>query len=143
MNILIAKIIVKLIAPKLKVGVEDSFSYDTEEERVLLGIVPEDDCGFLRHMREYHEHGELADEFSLTLWSILHEIGHYHTIDYAEEDLATRALCAAIPKEVAEKNPSIQDLYFNMDDEFLATDWAVDFAYNHFRLCKIFDRLVG
>ena len=144
LNRLAAFVLVKLTAPRCGFRLSrDGIYYDTEEERVYFTRnIDDDDCGFLRHMREYHENGEIADNFSLKLWTVLHEVGHYYTMDETEDDLDTRALCAMIPVEQARKSVEIQDMYFNIENEFIATDWAIDFALTHPKLCRFFTRLL-
>lgn len=144
LNRLVALILVKLAAPRCRFGFSrEGIYYDTEEERVYFTRnIDDDDCGFLRHMRECHEYGAIADNFSLKVWTILHEVGHYYTIDDCEDDLETRALCAMISVEDARADTKIQDMYFDIDSEFVATDWAIDFALNHKKLCRFFDKIL-
>lgn len=144
LNRLAALILVKLVAPRCRFGFSrEGIYYDTEEERVYFTrTIDDDDCGFLRHMREYHENGEIADTLPLKVWVILHEVGHYYTIDEVADDVDTRALCAMISVEDARKDTQIQDMYFNIENEFIATDWAIDFALAHPKLCRFFAALL-
>lgn len=94
------------------------------------------DCGFLRHLRENHKCAE-CDNYSLTLWSLLHEIGHHFTLDFCEEDeLEIRALCAIISEEVAQKSIPMQDMYFNLESEWEATEWAMRFVARNAETCR-------
>ena len=99
------------------------------------------DMGFLRHMRECHK---WEPQFSVMLYSLLHELGHYYMQDCIDEnEMETRAYCASLPVECVLKRPDIQDLYFNLESEFEATEWAIQYTIEHNRKCKIFNRLIG
>ena len=130
---------VKIIAPFLKVSfTKDDFSYSILQKTIYIATKPiENDYGFARHIEEKHFFAEVYN-FSAVMWAILHEIGHYFTIDYCvEDDRATRALCALFD------NPpkAIQDLYFDLESEYEATEWAINYVNAHTALCKLFSKM--
>lgn len=143
MKKLAAWVFVKLVEPKIGVRFcKDGNSYDHVKEIVYLDLDDKQDCGFLRHLEK--EHGfEDTRNYSLAVWSILHEIGHYNTLDECEEDdFMTRIMCAVIEKDVAKNSERIQNAYFNLESEWLATEWAIDYLIKNKMLCKIFSGLL-
>ena len=59
-----------------------------------------------------------ADEF---LWGLLHEIGHIETIDdFDDDEIAEFHLIKDVPNISDEE-------YYEVPDEFEATDWAANF----------------
>jgi len=135
------KFIINYIEPEVEATEDktDSTFYDCEEERINIGY-EEDDCGFMEHIVRKHKYPEAYD-FSLELWTILHEIGHYETPDVEESDREydIRLACACIPKTNDKK---VTDRYFNLSREWAATEWAIDYVEEHKALCKMFDKLL-
>lgn len=141
MRKLLSWVFVKLVQPQVGVRFcKDGNSYDHTEEKIYLDVNDNDDCGFLRHLEEKHGFAE-ARSYSLLVWTILHEIGHYNTLDECEEDeLLVRGYCAMVDKsDVTEK---VQDLYFDLESEWLATEWAIDYLLDHQKLCRVFSALL-
>ena len=99
--------------------------YDNEREVINVDLTDFNDMGFMRHLHEVHK-CEFAYEYSLTLWSILHEIGHYYTLDDIEDDEDDRIALMLTTSEIAD-NEKVQDRYFNMPSEWVATEWAINF----------------
>ena len=115
---------------------DEGNEYDYVQSCIYFNPHDLEDCGFLRHLREVHGFTD-CDKYSLLLWTLLHEIGHHFTIDYCEEDeMETRMLCAMCSKEEAEKSTHIQDLYFNLESEWEATEWAIEFVSTNPILCE-------
>ena len=131
---------VKLINPKIKLKYNENdfaFCFTNNTLYYSWDLV---DMGFLRHMRECHE---WEPQFSEMLYSILHELGHYYTQDCIDSnELEIRSICALTPVEEMLVNEELQNLYFNLDSEFEATEWAIDFSCRHRVFCKIFDSLL-
>ena len=123
----------KIVCPRLKFTYHNDSGtyYDNKNKKVTLGLNAwQDECGFLRHLREEHGCKEW-NKVNVGVWSLLHEIGHYHTFDYVEDDSFTRAFCAVIPLDVAKEYSKYQDLYFNMESEFEATEWAIEWLHKN------------
>lgn len=133
---------IKCICPSLKVKFteEEQTAYDYNEECIYINLAEDlDSFGFRRHLREVHG-CEMMKEFSGWTWAILHEIGHHFTLDMCEEDeTEMRAICAVIDTD--KLTPEIADMYFNLESEWEATEWAIDFVKSHFGLCKCFTAL--
>lgn len=106
----------------------DDNYFDEVENRINLNPY-QPDCGFMRHLREKHA-CPLADKYSLSVWSYLHELGHYFTLDVweSEEEGIIRAVCALTPLAEAQSNTAMQDKYFGLSREWEATEWAIGFA---------------
>jgi hypothetical protein len=51
-------------------------------------------------------------------------------------------MCALLPVETVLENIEIQNTYFNLESEFEATEWAIEYSVNHRKFCKIFDSLI-
>lgn len=85
--------------------------------------------GFMRSIERLNPQVK-ADIF---LWSLLHEVGHHETIDMLT-DKENRA-CDKAKKKLNKRSlrGEIVDLdeYYDMLDERLATEWAVDYANRH------------
>ena len=73
---------------------------------------------------------DLDDEKDFFLFSLLHEIGHYMTMDTMEqEDLIVEV---AIRKLLQEKVEMEDNIYFKLPSEVLANDWAADYFMEHY-----------
>ena len=130
----------KIVCPQIQVKFSNNgWEYDHIEETIYIDPKDTKDCGFLRHLKKVHGY---KNNYSLMVWSVLHEIGHYHTLDYCEIDEFTRALIGLISPEEAEKSEKIQDAYFNLEEEWEATEWAIEYAKNHKMLCALFTVLL-
>ena len=46
-------------------------------------------------------------------------------------------------KDTAENNEQIMNMYFNLDKEYQATEWAIDYANYHYRKIRLFNKLLG
>lgn len=114
------------------------FDGDTDIININLKELNQD-YGFLRHLRDVHK-CSFWDKYSPLLWTILHEVGHYYTLDdfdnEAEED---ERVALSLVNEDALDNPMVQDRYFNLPSEWGATEWAIQFVKNNTELCKEFD----
>ena len=132
---------IKTINPRIKIKYDKdifAFCFTNNTLYYNFDII---DMGFMRHMREYHK---WEPQFSVMLYSLLHELGHYYMQDCIDEnEIETRAYCALLPVECVLKRPDIQNLYFNLESEFEATEWAIEYSVNHRKFCKIFDHLLG
>lgn len=140
-------LIVKSIAPKVRVIYEDDSEtcFDHDLKAVIIGNDFQlDDCGFMRHIKEEHKFSEAFD-YSINLWGVLHELGHYFTSDdgyISNEEAMQYAICSMIPREVADQNPSIQNVYFDIPCEYKATEWAINWIKSHKKLAKFYNKLV-
>lgn len=126
------------IAPEITLifNDEDDGYYEYEMDIINIDVSPKNDGGFLRHLRKVHK-CEYTDDFPLVLWTLLHELGHYFTLDDidTDEDLATRVLCSIVSSEVADRHEEVQDLYYNIPSEWVATEWAIDYIADNWELC--------
>lgn len=139
--------IVKTIAPEIDVIYEEGGKtcFDHDLKAVIVGTdFQEDDCGFMRHIRYNHNFTDTY-KYSLTLWSILHELGHYFTSDngyVSQEEITEYIICGLIPREIANENEIIQNMYFDIESEWNATEWAINWIKNNTELAKTFTELL-
>ena len=126
------------IAPEIVLIFNDNDDgyYEYETDIINIDAFPKDDMGFLRHLEEVHK-CKFAKDFPFVLWTLLHELGHYFTLDDidTDEDLFTRVLCSIVSKSVADEVPNVQDLYYNIPSEWVATEWAIEFITDNWELC--------
>lgn len=104
---------------------DEDFSYDVVNEVVLI---PRNPCAelhsefvepFLDSVRRL---GGSTNTYCTYYWSLMHEVGHFYTIDDIEEDDSDlRKLCCALGVESME-------MYVNLPMERAATEWAVQWT---------------
>lgn len=118
---------------------EDGWNFATGTNTVNVAINDTEDCGFIRHLTEIHK-CKFANKFSLTLWSILHEIGHYETEDFVDfdEEMDDRIMLY-LTEDTVKTNKKIQDKYFNLPSEWEATEWAIWWITENWELATKFD----
>ena len=142
MNKFFIWLFIKSIVPKLKVKFTDEGSSFEQSTNTLYLTFNEENFGFMRHLKKVHG-VQGADSFDVMIWTILHEIGHYFTIDYCTEDeTITRIMCSLMDKETVQQSEDIQDMYFNLESEWEATEWAIDYIIKHQAKCEIFNILI-
>lgn len=114
------------------------FDGDTDTININLNELNQD-YGFMRHLREVHK-CNFWDKYSPLLWTILHEVGHYYTLDdYDSEAEEGERIILSLVNEKGLQNPMVQDRYFNLPSEWGATEWAIHFVEDNTELCKEFD----
>ena len=118
---------------------------DIDEEYIVIN--PEESAGnpdFLEHIKNEHGYEKVYD-FPHVIWTVLHEIGHLRTdifVEETEEEVVLRKFCT-FASESGELAPEqINKIYYDMSDEWAATEWAIDFVKNHYLFCKFFGRMV-
>lgn len=128
------------IVPTFNEG--EGYFYETATNKINIDLTDNEDFGFMRHLKETHKYKN-ADKISIIVWSILHEIGHYETEDEIEweDDFNDRAVLALTGENV-KYNTKVQDMYFNLPSEFAATEWAIDWVKNNFKIAKEISKLV-
>jgi hypothetical protein len=144
MKKIIIWLFIKSINPHLKVVFTDEeSSFEWSTDTIYLNL--NENChGFMRHLRTGHHVNDYW-RFNKIIWQVLHEIGHYYTLDFIEEDddeIFERAVCSLIDKDTAENNIKIQNIYFNLEKEWEATEWAIRYAKQHFTKCKFFNKFL-
>ena len=152
MREIIAKLFAKSISPKIKLNpYAGASSFSTETGAINICIDDPDILGqqaFLQHIALAHK-CHFVNEISPLAWTILHEIGHYFTDEQftdneQEADGEYRSLLALgiIPDNYSHPDHSIQEAYFNLDTEWEATEWAINYIRKHPRKCLIFGDLL-
>ena len=132
---------VKSIDEELSVTFIEGVGYyfETATNTINIDFTEIDDCGFMRHLKEVHK-CRFAYNYSLILWSILHEIGHYETEwelleNEDESDLRELLSCT---DESCRHDTFVQDLYFNLTAEWIATEWAIEWIKENKKLVEKF-----
>lgn len=74
-------------------------------------------------------------EADIFLWSLLHEVGHHETYDEISDE--ENDYCDDTKKKI-EEGELPNELYYDMIDERLATEWAVEYANTHKEELKAF-----
>lgn len=138
----IERLLVKMIAPRVHIKRTDE---DTEFEwntNTIYYNPAEDpqDAGFARHIEQKHLFPN-PKQYSMHLWTLLHELGHYFNPDEAV-DIESKAICAILPREMAEECERIQNMYYDSPDEFAATEWACSWVEHHRLLARFFTALL-
>lgn len=107
---------------------DDDFGYDTVNEVVLIPYNPHVElhsefvAPFLESVRRL---GGSTDTYCTYYWSLMHEVGHFYTIDYIEDDdTDLRELCCTLGVESME-------MYSNLPAERAATGWAVQWTQDN------------
>lgn len=132
----------KCIAPKVKFSFnnDDSSYYNSDTDSInICAEDAEDSEDFLAHVRQYHNFHETQLARPL-VWVMLHEIGHYYTlVEDDEEDSLRMILNMAF--EVDETDRRIA--YYNLPNEWEATEWAINYIKKHPVFVKILNWLVA
>lgn len=139
-NSILAKVLIKSINPKIKCYTNDEDNYySPQDDSVHICPVEYYLPSFTEHLYNTHQ-CSYAYDFPQIYWSILHEVGHYYTDDaYDEDDLLVR-LVYGLDAEEEESQLTDED-YYNLDSEYEATEWAMEYVQNHPIKSKIFGKL--
>ena len=127
-----------------KAVLTDEYAYHFDTEKVTYKITDGDieDIWFAEFIEErfgYH----VTNSFII---SLLHEIGHHKANDAITDDVYD--FCLSEKERIAEEMLTADDeyskklewQYFNLPDEIMATQWAVNYAINHpKKLIKMWD----
>lgn len=72
------------------------------------------------------------------IFSVLHEVGHYHTLDDVSDfnEKYSRVVKWVIEKPFVSSTRLASMIYFALPDEIVATAWAVRFYKKHRLLCQ-------
>lgn len=113
--------------------------FETATNTINIDYTETDDCGFMRHLKEIHK-CNFAYDYSLILWTILHEIGHYETeweLLESDDEAELRFWLSLTSKEKA-NDIIIQNKYYNLTAEWCATEWAIEWIEENRELAKKF-----
>ena len=103
----------------------NEFAYYYEESLIVVDFNDKDEA-FLNFARK----NGLNKEVSAFTISFLHELGHNETIDFVEE------------YEGDKENLSLEE-YFNLEEEFEATMWAIEYCNEHKSVIDKIERLLA
>lgn len=135
----IQNIVEEFLSPfELTCGFSDDFAYYPIHNYVTVSLVTIDRSSknFLSFVQ--HEFKDVtADVF---LWSLLHEVGHHETWDELTDE---EIIISKEMKDSIEENENIDKdvkdkIYFNIPDEYAATEWAANYMIEHSQEVKEF-----
>lgn len=133
----------KCIAPKVKFSFEDDVNsyYNADLDSINISIKDaEDSEDFLAHVRQYHDFHETQLAQPL-VWVMLHEIGHYYTVVEDDDEDRLRTLLSLAFDTIDEADRRV--LYYNLPNEWEATEWAINYIKKHRVFVKILNWLVA
>ena len=138
-NSILAKILIKSISPKIKCYTNDEDNYyEPGDDSVHICPVEYYLPSFTEHLYNTHQ-CSYAYDFPQIYWSILHEVGHYYTDDPGdEEDIYIRLLNSLEDEDHLELT---DQEYYDLDSEYDATEWAIEYIQKHPIKSKIFGKL--
>lgn len=98
---------------------------------------------------EYHREW-IANKFGVELdrniyflFSLLHEVGHHFTLgQLSEEELNYETFCREVLSLSEDSPREVNEAYFNLPAEILATKWALEFMLNNMEWCNKKARLI-
>ena len=119
-----------------EIGTDFSYYYNDNLVEVSLVTIDRASKNFLDFVEKEFNFIH-ADIF---LWSLLHEIGHHETLDDLDDD--AYELSQEIKRNLQTDN-NIKDevrdyIYFNLYDEYIATEWAANYMEEHYQEVKEF-----
>lgn len=114
----------------VEVDLEDNIAYNAATSTLTIGSdfdSEDESADFMRHLRAAHE---FEEDWSIALMTLLHEIGHFYTLDeyYEEtsEDILNEENSLRIRFMFDSGSDLMIDQYFDMGSEWVATEWAID-----------------
>lgn len=118
----------------------DEFAYYPENNLITYTIWKTDtDEELIKLVNKKYE-TDIAPLYMI--FSLLHEIGHYMTIDnFNDEDLETDLFMRNMIQMMDEEKQG--EMYINLPMEDAATSWALEFIKNNFELCSNFENKVA
>ncbi len=107
---------------EVDVEYNSDFAYEYATSTIYYSFLIPDKSG--EYLMEFaKEHGLLYDCGSFVL-SLFHELGHHETLDLLDEQEEEKSL--RIKKKLTSSKED-NFIYFNLPDEFAATEWAIDY----------------
>lgn len=104
----------------------DCFEYHFQEDIIQIALSVPAGVGDA-YMEYAFEHG-LEYDCGTAILCFLHEVGHGETGDFLDEE--EDAACEEQKKEIGTSLARCKE-YFDVEDEFLATQWGIDFVNEH------------
>ena len=116
----------------------DESYYDHSEKSIYIDKEYEEDCGFMRHLCEVHK-VPWAYKIHDYIWTVLHEVGHFYTYSKyvnSKKETAVRKYFAKKDFDTVNNSVKLQDLYYNLDSEYAATEYAIQFIKRHYKTMR-------
>lgn len=109
----------------------DTFCYCFDSSTINYTLIEEpEEKYFLNHVFSLAPDLKGYNGF---LISFLHELGHHYTLDELSEDEVNESLDTKrrINNEYTDGRIDLQEEYFNLPDEAIATNWAIEYIRNN------------
>lgn len=97
------------------------------------------DESFISHIKNRHGYRK-AREISTELWTALHEVGHTKTVGTVTYNGEVRYALELAQKYGGDLQ-KINEMYYELEDEWAATEWAIQFVKKHYILCRLISKL--
>lgn len=130
---------------EIRIARDDSFAYFYSEDKITYTTDFTKDAPQVESLKGYlfqTFHLEFQDEKEFFIFSLLHEIGHYLTMDtLTEKELLTEILLREAIKLQKDEGKA-DTAYYNLPSEKLANEWANEyFTENYIELMEYFEDL--
>lgn len=118
--------------------------YSLTDDKLYINVLDEDDCGFIRHLKNKH-YCNYAEDYDILTWAILHEIGHCETQYFVveDDDSGYRDLLNRIDYDLLQQNEALQDVYYDLPLEREASEWAISYEYEHQDKIIFYDKIIN
>ena len=114
------------------------FCYPTTKE-VFISVLAEEN-GLDEFMKNLLERTDIHDISPFT-WSLLHEVGHCETWHLMTEKVEHH--CRNLKRKIERGGKRFPtELYFDLTDERIATNWAIKFVSQNYDFVKAFDKKI-
>lgn len=118
--------------------IEDDYCYCNHEDNVIAMNYEDavyNESAFIEFAESIYPK---AREFSVVLWSLLHECGHSSEEDVDLNDMFLRAML-----NITDISESVSATYFRLPREREATTWAANFISENYEKCKTANDIIN
>lgn len=122
---------------------EDSFGFYFDENLICWSFMAVDQAD--RTFRQFFKETLHAPDYSTFVYSILHEYGHYITMEWLDNDDETAYRDDL--KRIKRSNDFVSEddrdmAYYNLPMEWAASEWAVEYMREHPDECDLLEWIV-
>lgn len=134
---------IKSITPTTKVCFKKdvgSYYSDDNEINIQLDFRKENVANFTEHLYTQHK-CKVAYKIHPYIWKMLHEIGHFYTIEYCETDPLALLIIESADCKTEKEKKDVDFFYYNMPVEYAATDWAANYVKNNKKKIVFYNKI--
>lgn len=138
----VKKVIAKTMNKNVVVGFDTDFQYEPETKKVYIAT----ELGDFSDLENLVKKLGYKGNAKITTIAFLHELGHYFTYESftKEQDTYDTKVRAILEKAFESKNEKIVNkamrVYYNLPQEIVATQFAVEFATKFPKETKMFEK---